>query len=60
LTNVVEAAGNAGWQYDLGIGNERVGDVLFAEGDLAGAMNVYRAKFSIIERLAQTDLGNAG
>jgi hypothetical protein len=30
--------GNARWQYDLGISNERIGDVQVAQGDLAGAL----------------------
>ncbi|QNT68850.1 tetratricopeptide repeat protein [Defluviicoccus vanus] len=52
--------GNAGWQYDLGISNERIGDVLMAQGDLAAALNAYQAKQGIISRLAAADPGNAG
>ncbi len=52
--------GNAGWQFDLGISNERIGDVLMAQGNLAAALKHYRSKNEIIERLAQADPGNAG
>ena len=34
--------GNAGWQYDLGISNERIGNVQMAQGDLAAALKVLR------------------
>ena len=52
--------GNAGWQYDLGISNERLGDVLVAQGNLTEALTAYRARHAIAERLAQADPGNAG
>ena len=51
---------NARWQYDLGISNERIGDVLMAQGDLSGALRSYEAKNTIIERLAKADSGNTG
>jgi hypothetical protein len=34
--------GNAGWQYDLGISNERIGDVLMAQGNIAEAFKSYQ------------------
>ena len=46
--------GNADWQYNLGVSNERIGDVQVAQGDLAGALKSYRAKFEIIDRLAKS------
>jgi tetratricopeptide (TPR) repeat protein len=52
--------GNAGWQYDLGISNERVGNVLAAQGRLAEALGAYQARHNIIEHLADADPGNAG
>jgi tetratricopeptide (TPR) repeat protein len=32
---------NLGWQYDLGISNERIGDLLMALGDQTGALKSY-------------------
>ena len=52
--------GNAGWQRDLSVSYERVGDVQVAQGDLAGALKSYRDSLAIGERLAQSDPGNAG
>jgi tetratricopeptide (TPR) repeat protein len=37
-----------------------IGDVLVAQGDLAGALENYRAAMDIAERLADDDPGNAG
>ena len=51
--------GNAGWQYDLGISNERIGNVLMAQGDLTAALKSYQTKQEIISRLAKIDAGNA-
>jgi hypothetical protein len=52
--------GNAGWQFDVGISNERIGNVQVAQDDLAAAAKSYKAKRDIISRLAQSDPGNAG
>jgi tetratricopeptide (TPR) repeat protein len=52
--------GNAYWQYDLGISNERIGGVQEAQGDLAAALKSYEAKRDNISRLAQSDPGDAG
>ena len=52
--------GNAGWQRDLSVAYERVGNVQLAQGDLAGAVKSYRDSLAIAERLAQSDPGNAG
>src|SRR4029077_21051968 len=36
--------GNVAWQFDLGVSNERIGDVQVAQGDLAAALKSYEAK----------------
>jgi tetratricopeptide (TPR) repeat protein len=51
--------GNAEWQFNLGISNERIGDGQIARGDLAAALNSYEAKQNIISRLAQAAPNNA-
>ena len=38
---------NAGWQRDLSVSYERVGDVQSAQGDLAGALKSYNYGFAI-------------
>ena len=35
--------GNAGWQCDLSVSHDRIGDVLVAQGNLAAALASYRA-----------------
>ena len=50
---------NAGWQRDLSVSHDRVGDVLLAQGDAAGALGEYRASLAIAERLAAQDPTNA-
>ena len=52
--------GNAGWQRDLSVSYDRVGDVQRAQGDLAGALKSYRDSLGIREKLAKQDPGNAG
>ena len=52
--------GNAGWQRDLSVSYDNVGDVQVAQRDLAGALKSYRDSLAIRERLAQSDPGNAG
>ena len=44
----------------LGVSNERIGNVQMVQGDLAGALASYRARFAVINRLAKSDPGNAG
>ena len=51
--------GNAGWQRDLSVSLNKIGDVQAAQGDLAGALASYRDSLAIIERLAKSDPGNA-
>ena len=52
--------GNAGWQRDLSVSYNKVGDVQAAQADLAGALASYRDGLAIRERLAQSDPSNAG
>ncbi len=52
--------GNAGWQRDLSISQEKIGDVLVAQGNLPEALAAYRASLGIADRLAKADPGNAG
>ena len=51
---------NAGWQRDLSVSHNKIGDVLLAQGDLAGALAAYRQSLGVRERLAQADPSNAG
>jgi len=52
--------GNAGWQRDLSVSQDRIGDVQQAQGDLAAALTSHQAALAIAERLAKADPGNAG
>ena len=54
------SATTLGWQRDLSVSHEKIGDVLVAQGDLPGALESYRARHAIAERLAKSDPGNAG
>jgi hypothetical protein len=38
-------AGNAGWQRDLSVSHNKIGDVQRAQGDLAAALTSYRVGF---------------
>ena len=51
---------NAGWQRDLSVSQEKIGDVLRAQGDLAGGLRAYRESLAVRERLAASDPSNAG
>src|SRR5260370_4864213 len=52
--------GNAGWQRDLSVSYNKVGDVLVGQGNLQEALQAYRDSLAIFERLANADPGNAG
>ena len=52
--------GNAGWQRDLSVSHERIGDVQVAQGNLPAALTSFQASLGIRERLAKADPGNAG
>lgn len=51
--------GNAGWQRDLSVSHNKLGDVLRDQGDGAAALRSYRDALAIAERLAAADPGNA-
>ena len=44
--------GNAGWQRDLSVSYDRIGDVLEAQGNLPEALKSFRDGLAIRERLA--------
>jgi hypothetical protein len=48
--------GNAGWQRDLSVSYEKIGDVLVAQGNLPEALKSYRDRHAIADRLAKADL----
>jgi tetratricopeptide (TPR) repeat protein len=50
---------NIGWQYDLGISYERIGDLLMALGDHAQALECYQAQREVLTRLSKGDPGGA-
>jgi tetratricopeptide (TPR) repeat protein len=52
--------GNAGWQRDLSVSYDRVGDVLVDQGNLPEALKSFRDGLAIRDRLAKADPGNAG
>jgi tetratricopeptide (TPR) repeat protein len=52
--------GNAGWQRDLSVSHDNIGDVQQAQGNLAAALTSYQASLAIRYRLAKADPGNAG
>ena len=52
--------GNAGWQRDLSVSYNKIGDVLVAQGNLPEALTSFRDGLAIRDRLAQADPGNAG
>ena len=43
---------NTGWQRDLSVPYDRIGDVLMVQGKLAEALKSYRDSLAIRERLA--------
>jgi hypothetical protein len=45
------APGNAGWQRDLSVSHNRIGDVLRARGNLPAALEAFQASLAIRERL---------
>ena len=48
------------WQRDLSVSQEKIGDVLRAQGNLSAALDAFKASLAIRERLATSDPGNAG
>ena len=51
---------HAGWQRDLSVSHNKIGDVLSAQGRLEEAGTAYRASLAIREALAAADPSNAG
>ena len=51
---------NAGWQSNLSVSYDNVGDVLKAQAKLDEALKAYRDSLAINERLAAADPSNAG
>src|SRR3954467_882144 len=51
---------NAGWQRNLSVSYNKIGDVLVAQGNLPEALKAYRDSRDIAERLARADPANAG
>jgi hypothetical protein len=49
---------NTGWQRDLSVGHDRLGDVAVAAGDLAEARVAYQASLDIRVRLAAANPAN--
>ena len=52
--------GNAGWQRDLSVSFNKIGEVQSAKGDLDGALKAYQEDLAIAQKLAAQDPGNAG
>jgi hypothetical protein len=50
---------NAGWQRDLSVSYDKIGDVLVAQGDGASGLTAYRKGLGIREALAARDPANA-
>jgi autotransporter strand-loop-strand O-heptosyltransferase len=51
-------AGNAGFQRDLSVAQNRIGAALLAQGDLQGAIDQHRASLAIMERLTAANPNN--
>ena len=51
---------NAGWQRDLSISFNKIGDMQKAQGDLSAALKSYSDGLTIRDRLAKSDPANAG
>jgi hypothetical protein len=52
--------GSTDWQRDLSVDDNKIGEVLKAQGDLAGALAAYRDGLAIRKALAAKDPGNTG
>jgi tetratricopeptide (TPR) repeat protein len=51
--------GNAKWQNNVAVGHDRIGGVLFDQGNIEAALDEFRKSFAIREKLAEADPGNA-
>jgi tetratricopeptide (TPR) repeat protein len=50
---------NSGWQRDLSVSYDRVGDVLVAQGKLQEALDAYQQELMVDKKLASQDPSNA-
>jgi hypothetical protein len=50
---------NAGWQRDLSVSYDKVGDVQVAQGNLSGALKSYSDSLAVRDRLALSDETNS-
>jgi tetratricopeptide (TPR) repeat protein len=50
---------NSGWQRDLSVNYEKIGDVLLAQGNLQEALEAYQQDLAIAKALAEQDPTNA-
>ena len=50
---------NSGWQRDLGVSYEKVGDVLNAQGKLQDTLDLFQQELAIDQRLAEQDKSNS-
>ena len=50
---------NSGWQRDLSVSYEKVGDVLVVQGNLQEALDAYQQSLKIAKPLAEQDPSNA-
>jgi hypothetical protein len=53
-----EDSGNIEWQHDVFVSMAKIGDVLWAQGDLPGALTAYRESLDIARALAAKDPDN--
>jgi hypothetical protein len=53
-------ASNTGWQRDLSVAFERLGNVQRAQGDLAGALKFYSESLNIRDQLVKSNASNTG
>jgi hypothetical protein len=53
-----DPGGNAGWQRDLSVSNERLGDICLAQGNLSAAIEQYRASLARMVPIRDADPSN--
>ena len=47
---------NAGWQRDLSVSHNKMGDARLAQSDLGSALQAYQASLTVRERLALANM----
>ncbi len=57
-TGVAAHPGDTGWQHDLSISYQKIGDVQAVQGDSAAALKSFQASLAIADRLAAGDPRN--